>query len=1467
MRQQYFSKIIAFHSNISGTILKSKSLPTKSISLVLLILLSWSVQSQTTYTSVQSGNYSDPATWGTETTPTSNDHVVISSGNTVTLDNILIAQNVTISGTLNCIEAASEFTVEGNLTVNSGGLFKGHFYFETSWGGYDKGIQLAVAGNIINNGRIDLSIGATYIPEGVLKLNGSTVQTVSGLGTFGGTLYLTDNTNTGAVINQLEIDNSSTATPNVIWSFNNIKIKGVLTLTNARVDLGTNKMTIGNYSTATTNCSAGNGFLNGTIGKWYGVYDTYAQINPGVDYYNTSTLFPFINSNGENRSAFITRPNDTNNTATAGELSVTYFDGTGITTGLAIADGSYTVTDVFEGAWSIAKDNTYAFPLENHTIAFAIENAYLIKNGNSRIFKVDETTVGTHQTGTITPFAVRTGLLTTDLDNTFQVGYNAALDAPITSVQSGNWNNASTWSNNAIPTCNDIMTILSGHTVTVDSASSAAGVNISIGATLVSSASTLTVGCTNNNATFFNKGTYTIDAGSLLVNGNVSHASGSTFNQTGGDIIVDGNNNGNGATSSEQTLFKISTSSLNLTGGKITIVDPAVVNASLVTTHTATSVVPCVGWFCWYSSDTFLDSTTDIAIGQIVVGDGIPAGTKVVNINIENNSINTEPSLPTTGLNLPLSLSFYTVSGQSVSSFIYDAENDYAASGSHTLQIGDGISTQKSILTTVGYNCAFNSGSGLLSLNNFTVNALDPVDRFINLDNASSSAKIHVQNDFIITNGKVKGSGVNAYYGGNITNNGQLFVYNTTYFGNYNNGDLVATTNPQIISGTGIFNAQTDLGLNTPSNTASVNQLTVNNSSAEGVTFMVPFNVASSLTMTDGIIHTSATSLLTIGVPSMEYSGYIGGNFGENCYIDGPISKDIGGNQNAANLNNGSGFIDNFFFPVGKSTYTPIWVAVTTPSGGFGTPGSNIKVEAFETNSGTASANIAQLSQNRWEVSKTAGTVSHFNIKVADPNALEGGIIVQAPSASGVYDNDFGITATFETGTPNTLTSDTEPIDFADFNGFFSTARQAECTVVTPGNTISPETLSCAGKSLTLSIQNVVIGEGITYQWQSSSNGTDYTNIDGETATTCTVTSSASTYYRCNVTCSYSSSTVASTPVLIEISETITGTTPATICLESTNTATLEATTASGDVKWYSVPVGGIALATGSSFTTPELTETTTFYAGTETTSTGSAGMSYTGDGSGSGTSGRGLAFNLSNSIVLNSVKVYPQQTPGGSGAQPITVKLYQNGAEVPGAETTFTPADASGWSPTTTPQTVDLNFAIEAGENYSLEIASGGSYDNGLASLSLFPNPYPLVNGVVTILGGIDNGNIDTYSYSFFFDWNITNVCSSERVAVTATVQTENCDLSNPSLSENLIKAVAYPNPYRNTFSIDIDTNNTADVTVKVFDMLGRLIENKEVSFENLKTTSFGNGYPTGVYNVVVTQDNHSKTLRVVKQ
>lgn len=79
--------------------------------------------------------------------------------------------------------------------------------------------------------------------------------------------------------------------------------------------------------------------------------------------------------------------------------------------------------------------------------------------------------------------------------------------------------------------------------------------------------------------------------------------------------------------------------------------------------------------------------------------------------------------------------------------------------------------------------------------------------------------------------------------------------------------------------------------------------------------------------------------------------------------------------------------------------------------------------------------------------------------------------------------------------------------------------------------------------------------------------------------------------------------------------------------------------------------------------------------------------------------------------------------------------------------------------------------------------------------------------------------------------------------------------------------KAAVYPNPFVSSFNIYLQTNNTEDIVVKVYDMLGRMTELKMVAADVLNTHQLGNNYPAGVYNVVVTQGEMVKTLRVIKR
>ncbi|TSA29305.1 MAG: hypothetical protein D4R67_02225, partial [Bacteroidetes bacterium] len=81
-----------------------------------------------------------------------------------------------------------------------------------------------------------------------------------------------------------------------------------------------------------------------------------------------------------------------------------------------------------------------------------------------------------------------------------------------------------------------------------------------------------------------------------------------------------------------------------------------------------------------------------------------------------------------------------------------------------------------------------------------------------------------------------------------------------------------------------------------------------------------------------------------------------------------------------------------------------------------------------------------------------------------------------------------------------------------------------------PGNTLSTSNPVCSGVSFTLTLQNATPGTGVTYQWQSSPNGTTWTNV-GTSSSSYTTSQTTATYYRCQVTCS--GNTGISTPLVV----------------------------------------------------------------------------------------------------------------------------------------------------------------------------------------------------------------------------------------------------------------------------------------------------------------------------------------------
>jgi hypothetical protein len=76
-----------------------------------------------------------------------------------------------------------------------------------------------------------------------------------------------------------------------------------------------------------------------------------------------------------------------------------------------------------------------------------------------------------------------------------------------------------------------------------------------------------------------------------------------------------------------------------------------------------------------------------------------------------------------------------------------------------------------------------------------------------------------------------------------------------------------------------------------------------------------------------------------------------------------------------------------------------------------------------------------------------------------------------------------------------------------------------------------------------------------------------------------------------------------------------------------------------------------------------------------------------------------------------------------------------------------------------------------------------------------------------------------------------------------------------------------AYPNPFSENFKLDLTTSSVDKVGVAIYDMTGKLIEQREVNADEVSGLQVGDHYATGVYNVIVTQGNEVKTLRVIKR
>lgn len=204
--------------------------------------------------------------------------------------------------------------------------------------------------------------------------------------------------------------------------------------------------------------------------------------------------------------------------------------------------------------------------------------------------------------------------------------------------------------------------------------------------------------------------------------------------------------------------------------------------------------------------------------------------------------------------------------------------------------------------------------------------------------------------------------------------------------------------------------------------------------------------------------------------------------------------------------------------------------------------------------------------------------------------------------------------------------------------------------------------------------------------------------------------------------------------------------------------ATLQATAPSGSIiEWYSDAAGTTLVGTGTSFTTPTLFSTTTYYARSKASgglvNVGPFSPISEGGSLGVQTNPSYLSFTVHSNTTFQSLDIYPMVS-GQSGTLTIrnaansTLALYNYVTSVAGGST---------------PQTIPLAFNMTPGNYYV--------YFDVMPAAGLVVNidsaTYPYVSSIADLTGN----DYDNSFYLYAYNWKFSNICRSLLTPVTANI------------------------------------------------------------------------------------------------
>ncbi|MBL0329258.1 MAG: VCBS repeat-containing protein [Bacteroidetes bacterium] len=337
----------------------------------------------------------------------------------------------------------------------------------------------------------------------------------------------------------------------------------------------------------------------------------------------------------------------------------------------------------------------------------------------------------------------------------------------------------------------------------------------------------------------------------------------------------------------------------------------------------------------------------------------------------------------------------------------------------------------------------------------------------------------------------------------------------------------------------------------------------------------------------------------------------------------------------------------------------------------------------------------------------------------------------------------------------------------------------------------------------------------------TSATAYSWTGPSGFTATTQTINPLISGTYNLTTTGLCQTWTAPPTSVTVFASPASpTGTGTAGIGPISLN---LSAAGAGGTINWYTASTGGTSVGTGTSYSTPVISTTTTYYIDETNVYPGAIGYTGQPDHTGSSlystgaTTNGSVDFDVIGACTLQTVKVYTNT----AGVRQIL--LQDASLTTINSLTINLPADTT---------IITLNFALTPGTGYHLttdgatNTTSFGSTNPKMQrSASAVAYPYTLA-GFVSLTGS----NQGPLYYYYFYDWKIEgapiNCSSSPRVPVVATI-TGTTGIS--AIDENN-GVVIYPNPASSEVNVTFNYGMNSTTVIEITDVMGRLVKTASV-------------------------------------